>query len=68
MKADCNGCGLKRTVTEYDLSHRGPGTPQKLCLSCADTLGVYELMHSAEGKLLLTINSKLDLLMRRHKR
>jgi hypothetical protein len=68
VKGACDGCTLKRTLTEYDLSHRGPGRPVKLCHSCAGTLGVYETMRTYEGKLLLMINSKLDLLLRRNKR
>ena len=67
MKGPCDGCDVKRTLTEYDLSHRGPGGPVNLCSSCGDTLGIYDLMRSSEGKLMLKINSKLDILGRRKK-
>ena len=68
MKSVCHGCNIKRTVTEYDLSNRGPGRLVNLCLSCANTVGLYDMMHTHEGKMLLQINSKLDLLLRRGKR
>ena len=65
--ADCEGCGLKRRLTRYDgRQYTTRMDPDSwLCLSCANVLGVTTLTMGYEGKLLLQINSKLDLLMRK---
>lgn len=68
MKGECNGCELKRELTKYDMSHRGPGVDKWFCDSCANVLGVHELQWDYQGKLLLQVNSKLDLLLRRNKK
>ena len=68
MKGECDGCGLKRPVEVYDLTHTGQNRSMALCKSCEDVAGVPELRMSSHGKLLLAVNSKLDLLLARKKK
>lgn len=68
MKGECTGCGVRRELTGYDMSHTGQQRAMHLCPSCADTLGLVDLMRDPQGKLLLKINSKLDLLLARRKK
>jgi len=69
-RARCEACEVVRTLKTYE--EPLPGSlltkPMKLCSTCADTVNLAWLREDNLGRLLLTINSKLDLLLRRNKR
>ena len=68
---ECEGCTVKRRLTMFEvrfyLSEPG-GTLKEtwLCTSCSQVQGLHGLMMGGyEGKLLLMVNSKLDLLLKK---
>lgn len=70
MKGECQGCGLTRALTRFE-GMKSPSLnepDQELCASCADVHGVPQLRMDYVGRLLLTVNSKLDLLRVKPKR
>ena len=66
-KGECEGCQVKRTLIFYE-GRQFPTRKEPdmwLCISCANTVGIAQTMLDYNGKLLLAINSKLDLLLHR---
>lgn len=65
---DCEGCTVKRRLTMFEMRHYVTPTPGGtvhetwLCTSCSKVLGLHELMTTYTGQLMLTVNSKLDLM------
>ena len=68
-RARCEACDVVRTLKVYE--EPLPGSlltkPMKLCSTCADTVSLDWLRGDHLGRLLLTINSKLDVLTRKKK-
>jgi hypothetical protein len=66
-KAECDACTLVRTVTVYEASLPDttvlPERDRELCDSCASVHFIDELQSSAQGRMLLMVNSKLDMLL-----
>ena len=61
----CRACSLERATKDYDMGTAGNAHMMGLCVSCANVVGLSELLRTTEGKMLLTINSKLDILLRK---
>lgn len=71
---ECEGCTVKRKLSMFEIRFYGstPGGHLRetwLCESCSKVLGLHELLGADNyvGKLLLMVNSKLDLMKRRRK-
>lgn len=66
-KAVCDFCNVVRTVSLYEsgsLEDREKGVgAHELCASCASVSGARLLEKDHLGRLLLEVNSKLDLLL-----
>lgn len=64
-RQECGACFVKRICTEYDLGVLGVSRNTFICESCANVTALTGLMDDQTGRMLLSINSKLDILLRK---
>jgi hypothetical protein len=68
---ECEGCTLKRKLSRFDIRFYGsePGGTLRetwICTSCSKVIGLHELMTGDyTARLMLMVNSKLDMLLAR---